>query len=137
MGKVLRDIWILTDSGVTVFSRVVDPRIKPQIFGALMSALNTYAEELTDGGISNFEMKKIRFVIIKLKHFLFVANASSKIKTKKILDELSVISEKFFNTYSEEVLENWDNDVSIFEDFDSRIEDSLEVIAEKFQKGFW
>lgn len=137
MGKVLRDIWILTQSGITVFSRVIDPRINPQIFGALMSALNTYAEKLTDGGISNFEVKKIRFVIIKRKRFLFVANASSKVKTQKILNELSIMSDKFFNTYSEEVLENWDNDVSIFENFESHISDSLEEIAEKFQKGFW
>ncbi len=137
MGKLLRDIWILTENGVTVFSRVIDPRINPQIFGALMSALNIYAEKLTDGGISNIELSEIRFAIIKKKNFLFVANASNKIKTKKLLNELSVISENFFNTYSEEVLENWDSDVGIFDDFESHISDSLEEIAGKFQKAFW
>ncbi len=47
MAKLLRDLWILTESGTTVYSRVIDPRVNPQIFGALMSALNTFAEKLT------------------------------------------------------------------------------------------
>ena len=83
MVKLLRDIWILTESGTTVYSRVIDPRVNPQLFGALMSALNTFAENLTEDGISNFELSNIRFSIIKKHNFLFVANSSNKIKVKK------------------------------------------------------
>jgi len=137
LGKIIRDIWILTESGVTVFSRAIDPRVNPQIFGALISALNIYAEKLTDGGISNFTLSDIRFVIIKRAPFLFVANASNKIKTKKVTDELRVISDKFFKTYSQDVLDNWDSDVSVFNNFKNLIDDSLDETAKKFQESFW
>jgi len=137
LGKIIRDIWILTESGVTLFSRVIDPRVNPQIFGALISALNIYAEKLTDGGISNFTLSDIRFVIIKRTPFLFVANASNKIKNKKVTAELRVISDQFFKTYSRDVLDNWDSDVSVFNNFKNLIDDSLDETAKKFQESFW
>ncbi len=132
MGKILNDIWILTESGVTVYNRVLDPRINPQLFGALMSALNLFAEQLSNGGISNFELSNLRFTIIKRNHFIFVANSSNKSKEKKVLNELSRISDKFFELYSEEVLEKWDNDINIFANFKIEIKDSLEETTKKF-----
>ncbi|MHA2183281.1 MAG: hypothetical protein ACXAAH_17825 [Promethearchaeota archaeon] len=126
MVKLLRDLWILTESGTTVYSRVIDPRVNPQLFGALMSALNTFAEQLTEGGISNFELVSIRFSIIKRNKFLFVANSSSKIKVKKIQKELELISEKFFELYPEERLKKWDSDVGLFDTFVNVIKNSLE-----------
>ncbi len=132
MGKILNDIWILYESGVTVYSRVLEPRINPQLFGALMSALNLFAEQLSNGGISNFELSNLRFTIIKRNHFIFIANSSNKSKEKKVLNELSRISDKFFELYSEEVLEKWDNDINIFANFKIEIKDSLEETTKKF-----
>lgn len=132
LGKILNDIWILTESGVTVYSRVLDPRINPQLFGALMSALNLFAEQLSNGGITNFELSNLRFTIIKRNSFIFVANSSNKSKEKKVLNELSRISDKFFELYSEEVLEKWDNDINIFANFKIEIKDSLEETTKKF-----
>jgi len=132
LGKILNDIWILTESGVTVYNRVLDPRINPQLFGALMSALNLFAEQLSNGGISNFELSNLRFTIIKRNRFIFVANSSNKSKEKKVLNELSRISDKFFELYSEEVLEKWDNDINIFANFKIEIKDSLEETTKKF-----
>lgn len=132
MGKILNDIWVLTESGITVYSHVLDPRIKPQLFGALMSALNLFAEQLSNGGITNFELSELRFTIIKRNRFIFVANSSNKLKEKKVLNELSRISDKFFELYSEEVLEKWDNDINIFANFKIEIKDSLEETTKKF-----
>jgi len=132
LGKILNDIWILTEFGATVYSRVLDPRINPQMFGALMSALNLYAEQLSNGGITNFELSNLRFTIIKRNRFIFVANSSNKSKEKKVLNELSRISDKFFELYSEEVLEKWDNDINIFANFKIEIKDSLEETTKKF-----
>ncbi|MHA2391284.1 MAG: hypothetical protein ACXAEX_04890 [Promethearchaeota archaeon] len=125
MAKVLRDLWILTDSGTTVYSRVIDPRVNPQLFGALMSALTTFAEKLTDGGISNFELSKIRFSIVKRLKFLFVASSSSKIKPKKIFSELNDISDKFFELFPLDMLKDWDSDVAVFDIFEIAIKSSL------------
>ncbi|MEJ2249160.1 MAG: hypothetical protein P8Y70_03045 [Candidatus Lokiarchaeota archaeon] len=134
--SLLQDIWILTDSGVAVYSRVYNPKVNEQLFGALMSAINQFAEQVADGGISSFELSNKRFTIIKKGSFLFVANASNKQKDKKVKEELLKISDKFFESYSD-ILANWDNDVSVFADFEEKIKDSLDTTIKKFQNAFW
>jgi hypothetical protein len=135
--KILKDLWILTDNGVVLFSRVFDATINPQLFGGLMSALNTFAEKLTDGGISNFEMSDLRFVIVKRRSFLFIGSSLNKTKEKKVIDELKRISDMFFEVYSE-ILINWDSDVNYFSDFGEHIDKSMEKQPIKNLKdAFW
>lgn len=129
MAKILRDIWILTEDGLTIFNRVIDPNIGPQVFGGLMSALNTFAESLSEGGMSNFELSSIRFTIEKKNHFIFVANSSNDVKPKKIMKELKKISKIFFNVYPEEVIKNWSKNVKAFANFGDYITESLEEIV--------
>lgn len=137
MPKLLKDLWIITENGVVVYSRAFEQKINPQLFGALMSALNTFAQRLSDGGISNFEMSNIRFVIVKRRDFLFIGSSSNKVKEKKVIDELKVISDKFFEVYSDTLL-NWDNDVSIFSDFSKYYDKTVEdEAADKLKEAFW
>ena len=137
MPKILKDLWILTENGVVLFSRVFDQTINPQLFGGLMSALNTFAEKLTDGGISNFEMSNLRFVIVKRRSFLFIGSSLNKTKEKKVIDELKQISDVFFEVYSD-ILISWDNDVNSFSDFGDFIDKSLEKQPLKNLKdAFW
>ncbi|MFX0037445.1 MAG: hypothetical protein ACFE9I_17620 [Candidatus Hermodarchaeota archaeon] len=126
MGKILRDLWILTEDGLTIFSRVIDPTIGPQVFGGLMSALNTFAESLTEGGMSNFQLSSIRFTIEKKNHFLFVANASNEVKPKKVMNELKKVSKIFFKAYPEEIIKNWSKNIKKFSNFKEFIMDSLD-----------
>ncbi|MFX0022485.1 MAG: hypothetical protein ACFE9S_09155 [Candidatus Hermodarchaeota archaeon] len=126
MARILRDLWILTDSGLTLYSRVIDSKMGSQVFGGLMIALNTYAETLTEGGLSNFELSSMRFSILKKNHFIFVTKSSNKIKDKKVLNELKKISEKFFEVYDEKVLQNFSYNIRAFMDFEKYIIDSLE-----------
>lgn len=138
MTKIIKDFWVLTSTGVTLYSRVMEKeRLNPQLFGALMSALNTFAEKLSDGGISNFEMSNMRFVVIRRRDFLFVGTALNKIKEKKVVEELKVISDKFFDVYPSDVLLNWNSDVNIFSNFGQFIENSLEKPIDKLKEAFW
>ena len=69
MAKVLQDFWILeSESGIVLFHRVIDNQLDVQLFGGLMSALNTFAELLANGGISSFELSKKRCAILKDKN---------------------------------------------------------------------
>ncbi|MFX0135417.1 MAG: hypothetical protein ACFFDN_17370, partial [Candidatus Hodarchaeota archaeon] len=97
---------------------------------------NSFAGELASGGLSSFELKSIRFTLIKSKNIIFVANSSKKIKDKHVIDELKRISDKFFELY-EDILETWDSDVGKFSGFEKKIEDSLEETIKKLQKAFW
>jgi len=129
---------VLASTGVTLYSRVMEKeRLNPQLFGALMSALNTFAEKLSDGGISNFEMSNMRFVVVRRRDFLFVGTALNKIKEKKVVEELKVISDKFFDVYPADVLLNWDGDINIFSNFGQFIENSLENPIDKLKEAFW
>ncbi|MBY9010994.1 MAG: hypothetical protein KGD70_01325 [Candidatus Lokiarchaeota archaeon] len=125
MPKIIKDFWALTDNGIVLFSKVYDQKVNPQLFGALMGALNKFAEALSDGGISSFEKSDLRYVIIKRRKFLFIGSSYTKTKEKKIIDELMQISDTFFRIYSKELV-NWNSDVSIFSDFGVFIDKSLE-----------
>lgn len=125
MPKIIKDFWALTDNGIVLFSKVYDQKVNPQLFGALMSALNKFAEALSDGGISSFEKSDLRYVILKRRKFLFIGSSYTKTKEKKVIDELMQISDTFFRIYSKELV-NWNSDVSIFSDFGVFIDKSLE-----------
>jgi len=45
--------------------------------------------------------------------------------------------DKFFTVYSKETIDNWDNDISIFSNFEKNIEDSLDDPIKKMEKAFW
>jgi len=116
----------------------MDEKINPQLFGALMSALNTFAEKLSDGGITNFELSNLKFIVVKRRDFLFIGSTSNKIKEKKAVEEIKKIGDLFFKNYPQEVLVRWDNDVSIFSDFGIAIEGSLEKNStDKMKEAFW
>ncbi|MFX1385493.1 MAG: hypothetical protein ACFFBP_24010 [Promethearchaeota archaeon] len=135
--KVIQDIWILSDAGTVIFHRVFDEKVDPQLFGGLMTALNTFAEEISKRGLSNFEIGDKRFTILKRNNYLFIVNSDIKIKQKWVLQELNNIIEKFFNRYPKEVLDYWNYDLSLFVPFKNEIENSLEEPIKKFQKAFW
>ena len=123
--KILQDIWIVEKSGIVVFHREFDKVVSPQLFGAMMSALNMFAEQLAEGGLSNFELQNSRFTIIKKSGLIFVANSSKKYNQKKVNKELKKISDKFFNLYSEK-LKNFKGQIGVFSNFIKEIEDALE-----------
>jgi len=135
--KVIRDIWIISEGGIVIFSRVYEKTLDEQLFGALLTALNSFAEEIAQDGLSNFEMSNMRFTILKKSQFIFIANSDKKIKSKKVLQELKIVMEKFFNVYSKETIDNWDNNISVFSDFDKEIADSLDEPIKKMEEAFW
>jgi hypothetical protein len=135
--KVLQDIWIITEGGIVLYHRVFDDKVDDQLFGGLMSALNSFAEELVQEGLSNFELEQKRFTFTKRNNLLFIANSSKKVKEKKVMEELSNIIDRFFELYPKEFVDNWEGDISTFLDFEKEIEASLEETIQKFQKAFW
>ncbi len=126
----------MSEEGIVLFSRVFDPKVDDQLFGGLMSALNTIAETLSEGGLSNFQLSNMRFAIMKMNNILFIANASLSIKDKKLREEIQKIAEKFFVKYPKNIIMDWDNDISIFDDFEKEIENTLKNPMKKFWNGF-
>lgn len=134
---VIQDLWILSEAGIVLFHRHFDEKLDDQLFGALLTALNSFAEELTKVGLSNLKVGDEIFYIKKRNEILFVANSNRNVKLKKIEEEIENIVKSFFSTYSKTMLENWDGDIDVFHNFEEKIADNLKVTAEKFQKAFW
>jgi len=133
---VLQDIWILTHTGTVLFCRVFEAQMEKQLFGALMSALNTFAEQLADGGLSNFELSEKKFVLKKSGSYTFIASSSKKVKEKKLIEHLERVIEKFNKKFPEDWFKDWDCDISVFEGFEEEIGESLENPIKQFWNGF-
>ncbi|MFX1275593.1 MAG: hypothetical protein ACFFBP_00280 [Promethearchaeota archaeon] len=136
MAKVIQDLWILMDTGVVLYHRTFDTHLSDQLFGGLMSALNTFAETIVEGGLSSFELSNKRFNLLKKQGLFFVSNSDKKHKEKKIIPELEKVADKFTERFPEGFFEQWDNDVSIFQKFEDQIGDQLEDPIKKFWDGF-
>lgn len=136
MVKVIQDIWIQKSNGIVLFSRVFDRTVEDQLFGALMSALNMFAEEISKDSLSNFELSKKRFTLLKKNDLLFVGTTNKKSKEKNVISELQSVSDKFIRMYPEALNEEWDGDISIFSDFEKEIDSSLENPIKKFWSDF-
>ena len=130
-------MWIISEGGIVIFSRVYEEMLDDQLFGALLTALNSFAEQIAQTGLSNFELGEKRFTILKRSHFVFIANSDKKIKPKKVVQELQAVMDIFFTVYSKETIDNWSGEVTIFSNFEREIEDSLDDPIKKMEKAFW
>ncbi|TFF97622.1 MAG: hypothetical protein EU547_03815 [Promethearchaeota archaeon] len=137
MVKILDELWILTSEGMVLFNHVYKQKVPTQLFGALLSAINTFAEEVSDGGLSNFELSDRQFILYKKNKILFIGSSSRKLKKQIISEELDKISDLFFKKYPHIIKQdNWDGEISVFESFEKEIENAFEDSVKQFWKGF-
>jgi hypothetical protein len=133
--KVIQDVWIIKDNGIVLFSRVFHEKVQDQLFGALMSALSSFADEISDHGLSSLELNNKRFTLQKKEGLLFICNSSKKVKEKKVKQELHKLGETFLKRYPKASSDE-DGDISKYEDFKEEIEDILEDPIKKFWNDF-
>jgi len=112
------DFWILKDSGIVLFHYQSYDEVDKNLFGAITIALNSYADLLSKGGLSSFQFISKKFTFIKKKDIIFVGKSSIKAKDKDVKRDLNEISEKFFGHYSENFLNEWKGNISVFSDFE-------------------
>ena len=120
MVKAVQDLWILSQAGKVLYQRISNVKMHTQLFGALISALKSFSQELTRTGLADFEASSFKFTLLKNYPLIFVATSNNKVKRKKIQDELKKISKNFFVKYAD-VLANWDSwdrNIDIFSDFE-------------------
>ena len=126
MVKILENIWIMTTTGSVIYHRKYDPIIDEQLFGAIISSLNTFAEKgLFEDSISSFVISDKILYLKKKNNILFVTDTSEKKKEKKLIRELDKVIEKFFNLFPPNIFINWDGEINQFESFEKEIEESL------------
>lgn len=121
MVKYIQDFWILTETGTVIFHWSELPKTKEmqdQMLGMLMSALNSIAEKLELGGMTELALMDFLVSFIKRRRFIFVGITEKKRKKKKMNQEIEDLVNKFFNIYPDHVLATWNGDISLFDDLE-------------------
>ncbi len=137
MVQVIRDLWVITEAGVVIFDRIFDQQLCADLFGAFLSAITSFSKELTSkGGLTSFKLIETQYTILKVQDLLFVGNSAAKVKENRIISELKIISEKFFNRY-QDVLKDYNGNVTTFKGFVNDIDESLEKPIDRIQKALW
>jgi hypothetical protein len=122
VSRCISNIWILKDNGKLLFNRVCDQNLDNELFGNLVTAMNSFSKELAEGDLTNFEINNNRFTILKKENdLIFIANSSNKNGDKKIKENLEKISEKFLESYPKKT-----------SNFEQEIKDLLEDPEKKF-----
>lgn len=122
MGKIVKELWIITENGTVLFHHALYSSVDPDIFGGLMSALNSFSEVLTEGGLANIDLDYNSFYFFQKKDIIFIANCFQEIKEKKIMQILNRIAIKFYKVYNKEIKEGKHTlgQISSFADFAER-----------------
>ncbi|MGV9171881.1 MAG: hypothetical protein ACOC35_04820 [Promethearchaeia archaeon] len=95
--------------------------------GALLNAMDEFAEEFTDKGLQNFELDNEKYLLFNKEDILYIANSSKNIDGKDIINKLKTISEKFLEQYKR-YLDDWKGNVDQFSDFEDIIKEELKSL---------
>ena len=118
----LDDFWILTKTGVLIYQSSKEKSYDEQFFGMLLSALNMFAEQISNGGLSSFDLANKRFSFIEKNQIIFLGSSASNLKEKTAKKELEAVIKLFFKLYPEDLMNNWTGNVHIFSKLKSEME---------------
>ena len=82
------DFWILKDSGIVLFHYQSYEEVDKNLFGAITIALNSYADLLSEGGLSSFQFITKMFTFVKKEDIIFVSKSSVEAKEQNVKQEL-------------------------------------------------
>lgn len=136
MSSILQDLWIIKeDSGIVLFNRAHNKEVNPQLFGGLMSALDSFAENIDEDGINSFEFSDKRFCLKNKDGILCVGNSCKDTDVEKLHLKIEKILERFCEKYSKEFFEIWEGNIELFSDFECELNDLIKAPVKKFWDG--
>lgn len=133
---LIKDIWIIYN-GVVVFKRNSDDEVKNQIFGAFLTAIDQFATQITTKGVEEFELQALKFLLKRNENLMFIVNAPTKMKKKKLKKEIDYLEQAFLEQFPHSFLKTWDGDVSVFEPFSAKLDQSFSETIDSFESGIW
>lgn len=125
--NIIVDLWVLKECGTVIFESVEDKKIDPQLFGGFMSAIHSFASQINKQGMTNFQLGSKNFILKVQNGMIFIGTARIDTKLNLASKELDHIAEKFFELYPLEVLQSWNGNLAIFNDFQNKIYDDFDA----------
>ncbi|MFX1451239.1 MAG: hypothetical protein ACFFCM_10380 [Promethearchaeota archaeon] len=119
---LVNEIWIITDSGLTIYNQMVEEKIDKDLFGGFIAAIHSFIKAMGEELCKSITMGNSQIVIMldKINSLYFVGRSDVKVKEKKIEEYLSKIMEKFCTCYEDE-LKDFRGNVDTFKDVDKLI----------------
>ena len=116
---VIKDFWIITETGIEIFSYAPEVPINPTLFGGFVSALQSLSEEISQKRMESFVIGNQRYSFYKEegKSIFIIGRASVQELKSRVNKVLSVLYRRFYNEY-ERYLIKFSGNVSPFQKFE-------------------
>ena len=124
MPSVIEEIWIFTRDGIPIAEFGSKKNFKQEMVGGFLSAIKTYCQEVSGSELKSFSMGDFKFMCVSaLKNSIIICCKSAmSVKEKNIQKMIKVITKMFNEMFSVEELENWNGDISLFDDFSKKLD---------------
>jgi hypothetical protein len=91
-------------------------------FGMLLSTINIFAEQISNGGLSSFDLANKRYSFLEKNDIIFLGCSNTIMKEKVAKKELEEIIKIFFKLYPENICSIWNGNIKMFSIFKKEIE---------------
>jgi hypothetical protein len=131
------DLWIMERSGLTIFEKVSNVAIDGQLFGGFMSAINTFASQIDEKGLSNIHTGKKLIVFHKTDRLVYIAGFDEKIKPKDAQKVIIQIADKFNKMFPPSFFDHWKGNLAPFEQFGEQLTAESGNAIGKMAQALW
>ncbi|TFG21575.1 MAG: hypothetical protein EU529_13175 [Promethearchaeota archaeon] len=125
MFSIIDDLWIFSKDGLPIVEFCKEGKIDKSLLGAFFSAIKSFSKKISSGDeLSSFILKDCKFTLVSaLKNdAILVCKSDPKHKEKKIHKLCNVIVRIFEETFDSSDINNWDGDLSFFDDFKDKLD---------------
>ncbi|MFX0070239.1 MAG: hypothetical protein ACFFAO_04025 [Candidatus Hermodarchaeota archaeon] len=134
--RLIKDLWIITKNGESVFYSNKNELMKSHFIAILMSTINSIANNISESDLSSVKFNDNIYNILIRNGLLFVANSKVEQKKRGILQELEAVSDFFFKKYGDDFIKIWDGKTEFCIDFENDLENLLPKDVQRIVNGF-
>jgi len=115
---VIKDFWIVTETGIEIFCYAPDTPINPTLFGGFISALQSFSEEISQKKMESFVIGNLRYSFYSEegKPIFIIGRANVQELETRVTKVLSILYQKFYNEYKRFLIK-FSGNVNPFQNF--------------------
>ncbi|MBD3194095.1 MAG: hypothetical protein GF317_03510 [Candidatus Lokiarchaeota archaeon] len=138
---IVDEFWIIDFNGIPLFNFSPSEDLDSNLVASFFSAIQQFALEVSKGKgdryIDSVKLGKFtfHFLINHEYNLYFISKSSNKVRKKMIRTHLHEIERMFINEY-QDLIKNYEGEVSLFEKFKNKFEKYFEDNFTKL-KGMW
>ncbi|NVM55770.1 MAG: hypothetical protein HWN66_18870 [Candidatus Helarchaeota archaeon] len=124
---MIHGVWIIHKDGKCLLFREYEKfNINEQLFSGFLVAILSFSKEISKRALKHISLEDLTLYYENFedKKLVFVIAADSKERESAIRKKISLIEKAFFTKYGE-VLQNWRGNITIFSNFNSKIDEIL------------